>query len=306
MTLIDHIAGAILLSHSRRAVASQKTLVAACLVAAIFPDTMTLVYKQGSLGFLYHRLFMDSILIAPIYSLILALPFYLLCRRRGIPFLLCYLMTLISYNLHIFLDLITEYGTPIFYPLSATPYSLDIVHSFDPLAIAISVIVIAAFVYMTIRKRLLGLRVVAALSAVYLLYFSVTMVSKNHASTIYQKFISRGFPDASYTATVPMTFWRWRAIAQTADSYIVLSGDTANIEKRDILDKTQLLEGQRNDPYVRGFLFYARYPAIDSRKDTIFLTNAAYSQKSFRLTLLLDRDGRILKQDLSGFDLDDK
>jgi hypothetical protein len=86
----------------------------------------------------------------------------------------------------------------------------------------------------------------------------------------------------------------------------VLSGDTTNIEKRHILDKMQLLQGQRNDPYVRGFLFYARFPAIDSRKDTVSLTNAVYSQKSFRLNLLVGPDGKILKQDLSGFDLDDK
>lgn len=82
----------------------------------------------------YHRQFSHSIFFIPVGALLCSLLFYpLFARRWHLSFRQTYSWSLIGYATHGILDTCTTYGTMLFWPLSYTRYSFDIVSVVDPL-----------------------------------------------------------------------------------------------------------------------------------------------------------------------------
>lgn len=86
------------------------------------------------LGILYHRHFTHAWAFAPVGGLAAAGIFYGLARllKKDIPFLPVYLVCVLAFMSHGFLDALTNYGTHIFWPFSAARESWNIISIIDP------------------------------------------------------------------------------------------------------------------------------------------------------------------------------
>ncbi|GAB1256573.1 metal-dependent hydrolase [Aurantivibrio plasticivorans] len=82
----------------------------------------------------FHRHFTHSLLFIPFAALICASVFYWsLGRRWGLQFRAVLIWSALGYSTHALLDGCTSYGTQLFWPLSNTRYSWDIISVVDPL-----------------------------------------------------------------------------------------------------------------------------------------------------------------------------
>ena len=305
MMILDHIAtslvmGSILLSEKNR-----KILIYAIIVAGILPDALVLLYLPGDINYLYHRLFTNSIILMPLYTMILALGFYFLMKRR-INFLTFFYYISLGWLLHIFLDLITPYGTQLLFPLNDTIYSLDILHSFDPIFLSISALSLIIFIINS-KKKIFNIR---NLGLVFLgfftFYFMVMIGFKLYHSFRNQTFISEYYSNVKYINTIPKTYWRWRGIAYNDEKIIVINNDIPNIDEYSLKNIKSLPQSVKDDEYTIKFLSYARFPIIAINKNKINIFNAIYSSKSYNLTFKLDKNNNIVSREISGFDLIDK
>ena len=120
-----------------------------CLLTGVLPD-LPIIFSggPGTIGYLSHRTLFHSLFFAPIFCtipiIIFGIPFRKVLRNT---FLQLYSLCFIVYLGHIFLDLLTPYGTQLFYPLTNRKFSMDLFHSFDPVFMAISLSLIIFSIY---------------------------------------------------------------------------------------------------------------------------------------------------------------
>lgn len=99
-------------------------------VAAAFPDIDYALFVLSAADFLnLHRGATHSLLLLPLWAALLALPAARLC---GVRWRDCFGPCAIGLAMHIAGDLLTVYGTQLFYPLSAQPFALGISFDFNP------------------------------------------------------------------------------------------------------------------------------------------------------------------------------
>ncbi len=109
--------------------------------AAAFPDIDFVAFALDPLRFLadWHQGPTHSLLLAPLWAALLAAGFVAACassaRRRC--FAAAWAVALLAIVSHIATDLITAYGTALWWPLSMHRYSLDTTFVIDPLLTAI-------------------------------------------------------------------------------------------------------------------------------------------------------------------------
>lgn len=305
MMLTDHIASSIILSNSIRTIRDRKILWILCIISSIVPDILAFFYHPGSIEYLYHRRFTNSVILAPLYVLVITIIFKIITYKNHLPFFIIFVVSLLSYFLHIILDLITPYGSPLFFPLTNKLYSFDLIHSFDPVFLTLSIALIVIFVVSIIKQTNWFQHIARPVLYVYLVYISMMFVYKNIASLNYKNYLSSNFPNAHYEATIPKTFWRWRGIATENNKVIQLNGmlSVKKIVEFNSIDK--LSEFIKSDGYFRKFVSYARFPVSEIQKNQISVFNAIYSSESYKLTYKFEGDSIVYKT-ISGFDLIDK
>lgn len=148
MDPFTHItAGAIGAQAIRNPQQRDRYLLLFCILAAWLPDIDNFIGFLGTEFYLiYHRglthSFFGGILFATVFVGIFKLFVKPFPFKRG--FILAYLFI----ALHIFLDLITSYGTQIFFPLTNARYALTSVFIIDP----IYTLVMIYFMYRTFRS----------------------------------------------------------------------------------------------------------------------------------------------------------
>ena len=126
-----------------------KTATRLLWLSALFPDSdIVLSFFSLQTYILYHRGITHSFIALPIFALLLATLFYFLCpiKRFWYLTLLCGL----GLASHIILDLITSYGTMIFYPLSDKRYALDYVFIID---LGFTALAAIPLLYLRLTKR---------------------------------------------------------------------------------------------------------------------------------------------------------
>jgi inner membrane protein len=127
----------------------QKSITRILWSSALFPDIDIILYLFGFQTYLfYHRGITHSFIGLPLFTLLLAALFYYLGTLKRF----WYLTFLCSIGLisHIILDLITSYGTIIFYPVSTMRYALDYVFIIDLVIISL---VTFPLVYIRLTKK---------------------------------------------------------------------------------------------------------------------------------------------------------
>lgn len=148
MDPLTHItAGAIGAQAIRRSALRDRYILLFCILAAWLPDIDNFIGFLGPEFYLIHHRglthsFIGGILLAAGFVLVFKLFVKPFPFKRG--FLLAYLFI----ALHIFLDLITSYGTQIFYPLTNGRYMLTSVFILDP----IYTFVMIYFMYRTFKS----------------------------------------------------------------------------------------------------------------------------------------------------------
>ena len=232
MLFFDHLAIGILLNNSFQKKFTYVPLIVV-LIASILPDIpVILLGGPGTIEYLAHRKYTHSLLLAPLYSIIpiiLCLYFILKSNYKN-KFLSLYLLSFAGYLLHIFFDLITPFGTKLFYPLSEEIYSLDILHSFDPIFLTFSTIIIMYFFISSIKRKPISLRINIIFIILYASYMLIALLVKSHFSNTYELYTKNNYKSYSYVRTIPRTFWRWKGIAKNSSEFLVIRTNKGKIE----------------------------------------------------------------------------
>lgn len=90
----------------------------------------------------YHRHFTHSIFFIPFGGLIIATLLWLIFYRNKISYSAIYLFTTLGYATHGILDSLTSYGTSLFWPISNTRISLNMISIIDPVFTSVLLIIL--------------------------------------------------------------------------------------------------------------------------------------------------------------------
>ena len=99
--------------------------------AALFPDIDYLLFFYQPLDFIayWHRAETHSLLLAPVFALVLTLLWK--CAFRRLPTLLVFYITLIAICSHCLLDCFTPFGTQLFAPITRHTFSWNLLYVVD-------------------------------------------------------------------------------------------------------------------------------------------------------------------------------
>lgn len=231
------------------------------LVAALAPDIDNLLFVKGTATYLdYHRGFTHSFAGGIVVALVIAALFWL--RRPRPRFQAAFLLALTGVYAHIFLDLITSYGTQIFYPFTLGRYGLNLVFIIDPL---FTFLFTLPFV---LKRRGRGPAARLALGAIaaYLLLCGALNLGARAATRHY--LVSSGMsPGATAAFPRPPSPLSWFAIDVTPDAYRQFHWSLWHPRSPQMVIypravRTDLLQEARQQPDVRAFLRFSRYPYI--------------------------------------------
>ncbi len=180
MMLPDHIAFGMLLPCTFKRFRNLPAILISVL-ASETPD-LAVIFSggPGTIGYLTHRTFTHSFVLAPVFCILPLLIIYMILRKRAtntVPEL--YLASLLAYCVHIFLDLITPFGTQLLYPFNVIPYSLDIFHAFDPAFLIVSVSLIVTLLVHFAKRRPFGSRLILCFLGIYCTYALGTAIHKH-------------------------------------------------------------------------------------------------------------------------------
>lgn len=152
MDPITHITAGVLSSQVVRKPFSRRFIIILfCIIAAWLPDIDNLVTFLGpELYLIHHRGITHSFAGSIILSMLLVAVFRLFIK--SFPTIKGLIISLFMILVHIYLDLVTSYGTQIFYPFNNTRYSLDAVYIVD-LFYTFSIASICFFSFLSKKHR---------------------------------------------------------------------------------------------------------------------------------------------------------
>ncbi len=302
----DHISMGALISSSTNKF--NLPLFMLVLISSILPDgPIIFIGGPGTIEYLLHRSYSHSILLAPVYSFILTLLMFTLFKKYlKNKFIVLYSFSLLAVLSHILLDLITPFGIELFYPFSNKLYSLDILHSFDPIFLSISIIVLITFACFLYTRNIKFRTITRILSFLYIFYFIFTLISKLYVSNKYKEYLADKIPQANYISTIPRTFWRWKGIASNKDNYYAIVENNGIISHSIYNKKTDIPNTIQEDLTYKKFMKYARYPIMTLENNKVIFSNLIYSPDTYKLSYKLDKNYDIVEVNLTGFNIEDK
>ncbi|MBI5892188.1 MAG: metal-dependent hydrolase [Deltaproteobacteria bacterium] len=176
----------------------------ALVVGAVIPDIDHITLRLlGPIAYLkYHRGFTHSIIgIMPLAILIAFwVPIFFKQTKERIDYLNLAGLGILGIIAHIFLDLITSYGTQIFFPFDNYRYSLDLVFIIDPY---FSLIFILPPILWTFKKEKARTIAVTAIIMIFA-YLAFAYATKNLAAKSAKAEMQRININASRIEAIPM------------------------------------------------------------------------------------------------------
>jgi len=285
-----------------------RTATVALVIAGEAPD-VDAILRLGGLPFYleYHRGFTHSLLGA----VVLALPLGWLFWKRGggkryWPWVG---LSLLGILLHIFLDLITSYGTMVLYPFSSTRYAWDLVFILDPYVTGFILSALLA-TFLLKRRSALPARIGLALLAGYLL-----LVASNHAQALARTrtaALAEGQKILKVAAfPLPFSPFRWSGVVETDEAtyqtvFSVLDPAPPTFVAYPKMSLNGPLKSVEDEDIVHLFRWFARFPVTEVKGDGRFKVVEYFDlrfqvipgRKPFLVRVILDEKGRVLK---SGF-----
>ena len=227
---------------------SRSYLLVAALAAA-FPDIDYLLFWLNPYQFIteWHRGPTHSLLLLPIWALLLSVLFYLPMRRRA-SFMTLFLLCSLGLLSHIFADCITLYGIQLFAPISDQRYALNLAFDMD-----LWITLIALMPLLTVFQYRTGAVLSLLLIGCYLgfLYYGQQIAIQTIEDRIK---LEKIYPHKIYALPQPLVPWHWKLIIDRYGHYQIahlsLHGKASDLLRTaltDSISKSQSNIDQRPD-----------------------------------------------------------
>jgi len=208
---------------------NKDTLIIAA-IAATFPDIDYLSFWINPLSFIaeWHRSITHSLFMAPIWGIFLtAIILVVVPRLRGSARLV-FLYSIVGIVSHILLDILTVYGTEIFYPFSEWLISLTTTFVIDPYLTII--IAISLLISLKIHSRSIAITGIALV----LVYVTFQWHLKQTAIQIAVNHGASQIETNSDTFALPQPFspFHWRIIVRNKNEYSTALLDISGMSKK--------------------------------------------------------------------------
>ena len=316
MDPVTHIsAGALGAQIFRKPLRRDRYFLLFCMLAAWLPDIDNFVGLLGpELYLIHHRSlthsFLGGIMLAAFFSGIFRLFVKILPFKRG--FLLAYLFICV----HIFLDLITSYGTQIFFPFTNGRYTLACVFIIDPLY----TLVIGYFLFRSFRVPEQRRTFLATIGLLWVLMYPTLNLGIRYGleTRVKHQLVQRrvAFEDVSLSPDALSPFF-WKVIVEHKDSYemgglnlfqsfVSLSFDSFHKAGPEVF-----LDLARYTELFKTFAWFFDYPVMKTVQQGAttnitfgdlrfastlpFLKNLRGEALPFALTAVLNADGELLE-----------
>lgn len=316
MDPVTHIsAGALGAQFLRKPLRRDRYLLVFCMLAAWLPDVDNFIGFLGpELYLIHHRSlthsFLGGMLLAAVFTWVFRIFVKTLAFKRG--FLLAYAFILV----HIFLDLITSYGTQIFFPFTNARYTLACVFIIDPLY----TLVMGYFLFRSVRSSEQRRSSFAMVGLVWILMYPMLNLGIRYGleSHVERQLIRHdvAFKQLSLSPDALSPFF-WKVIVEHENSYEIgglsLFRPLASLEFSSFqkADPEIFLDLARDADLFKTFAWFFDYPVMDTVRDgkttsitfgdlrfasTLpFLQNLRGETLPFALTAVLDEDGKLLE-----------
>lgn len=266
MDPVTHIASGVIVGRVIKSKFPLRGIMILSIISAVIPDIDNLVgLLSPELYLIHHRGITHSFAGGVLVALIISLLFRLFSPGQNLKrvFIISYSIIL----LHIFLDLITSYGTQIFYPFSRTRYAIGSVFIIDPLFTSIMLILLLSSYI--IKKR-------SAAIAVTTLFFVVLYPMLNLGVKMYtqkyinEKLIAENIPHDS-VGIEPELFSPviWKVIVEDNNNYMLFGLNIFDLKRPFYPDMYQkadvakMLTLAEKASIFRTFAWFAAYPVMD-------------------------------------------
>lgn len=282
------------------------------LVSALIPDIDHFSLRlAGPLAYLkYHRGFTHSIVgsfiiaasIAGIASLVKPV-------RERMSLAMLFFLSLLGIYSHIFLDLITSYGTQVFFPFSHERYSLDLVFIID---FYFTALLLIPLLLMKFKKEWSkGLAIISLASMA--LYLGFSYIEKGISIDKVKAENNKNHINGSRIEALPLPLspFKWAVYTEDAEKFYQtnmdnLSGNSTmeifqkKTNGNGITDKVEGLD------IVQTYLWFARFPVKSvKQEDGGYLVeyydirfNVLPNRKPFLLKLSVDKKGSLRHAEL--------
>jgi len=260
---------------------NKDTLIIAAIAAA-FPDIDYLSFWVNPLIFIaeWHRSITHSLFMAPIWGIILTGIILIVVPRLRSSAKLVLFYSIVGIVSHILLDILTVYGTEIFYPFSDRLISLATTFVIDPYLTII--IAITLLISLKIHSRSAAITGIALV----LIYVTFQWQLKQDAIQIVVNHGASQIETNSDTIALPQPFspFHWRVIVRSKNEYSTALLDISGIsEKLETEHKKNHWLGVISAYKSPTDLQWEHYSLYGSEVDQYPLTNEVWQHDGFGL-----------------------
>jgi inner membrane protein len=274
-------------------------------IAANLPDIDTVVRFWGTEHYLiYHRTLTHSVFGLLILPLLLA--YFLRVFNRSVPFRSLYLIGVVGVLSHITLDLLTAWGTMLFFPLVEKRFSLPWVFIIDPYVLGILILSVL-IIWILPKYRETSTRVAISALGLYVAFCGWNWaLAVRRIETVS---VQRGYqPQQIQAYAQPLSPFQWMGVIQekgTVHLWMVeTTGNPDRSRKETIESYPTNLERQEVQAVLKTqagkqFLSWSQLPiaSVESLKNghRVAITDVRFRTKfrqmnPFVLTVDLDKD----------------
>ncbi|MBI1424565.1 MAG: metal-dependent hydrolase [Gammaproteobacteria bacterium] len=188
-------------------------------LAGAFPDSDIIMLLFGHTAYLnHHRGITHSLVMAPLWAVLLAGIFSLLFRRRY-SWRAFYEVSLLAILVHIFGDVITNYGTMIFAPFSDYKLALSTTFIIDPYFTGIIVLALLMGFFSKRHKRAIAQAGFGVLLCYVLAQgWWLRMARESVYASIPEQILRQA---KVYVLAQPLSPFNWKAVVALPDRYLV-------------------------------------------------------------------------------------
>jgi len=254
----------IILIHYLKFKGNNKLPIIAVIIAGNLPD-IDFIFRIFGAAFYFtnHRVLTHSVFGQIILALILALIFaYVVKQKQFFKYLL---LSLAGIIVHVFLDIITSFGTVVLYPFSEARWAFSIIPIFDIFIISIFLVGLW-FLKVQPEHRIKIAKATLFIFLVFLL-FKTGLHFQAKEATIDLK-------DYDHVEVVPHFFnpFGWKAIVFESNSYLIADFDLTVGGFKEFsyypIEDDLRIELSKKDLFVRQFLEFSKapYPFINDNE----------------------------------------
>lgn len=276
------------------------------VLGALLPDIDNFMgYSNPGFYLIHHRGITHSLLGGFLLSIVCGFLIKLFFKKTLFKktVLIIYLLVLT----HIFLDLVTSYGTQIFLPFTNRRFTLECVFIIDPFFTVLLLVLFFVSAKRSFRIRLFF----------YILVFIYPMMNFT-LSKIYTNIIQKNFKGkVVHVSSAPFSPIFWKVIVEDGENtYFTTSRLFKNIEKKDLtaqksLIHTEIYNLMEKDNLLKTLKWFYMYPVIEKISENTYqikdlrfmisIKGVDTKRNPFALTIQMDKQNKkIVYYEFSG------